>query len=153
MITMRQIQQDDNNTVKNLISSIMNDEFAESARTYATDDLENTCAHYNGKNEAFYVAEGPDGHIVGTVGIKNDSPHIALLRRLFLKKEYRGKGYGSKLLRHALDFCKTHGYKKIIFRGTDAMAAAYKTCLNNGFNEKDILVLPHTKMFVLELNI
>jgi GNAT superfamily N-acetyltransferase len=153
MLKMRQIKQEDNSEVKNLISSIMRDEFVESAQSYTTDDLENTCEHYNGKNETFYVAEEAKGHIVGTVGIKNDMPHTALLRRLFLKKEFRGKGYGSKLLQMALDFCKKHGYKKVIFRGTDAMAAAYKTCLKNGFREKDILVLPHAKVFTLELSI
>jgi len=152
VIKIRQITQEDNGAVKDLISSIMDDEFIESALSYATDDIENTCEHYNGKNEVFYLAEGA-GHVVGTVGIKNDSPHTALLRRLFLKKEFRGKGYGSKLVQHALDFCKKHGYKKVIFRGTSAMAAAYKTCLKNGFCEKDILVLPHAKMFVLELSI
>ena len=153
MLKMRQITEEDNSEVKNLISDIMRDEFVESASSYATDDLDNTCAHYNGKNETFYVAEETKGKIVGTVGIKNDSPHTALLRRLFLKKEFRGKGYGSKLLRQALDFCKKHGYKKVIFRGTDAMAAAYKTCLKNGFCEQDILVLPHAKVFTLELSI
>ncbi|MCB4791125.1 MAG: GNAT family N-acetyltransferase [Elusimicrobia bacterium] len=153
MLKIRQINQGDNSAVKNLISSIMRDEFIESARGYTTDDLENTCEHYSGKNEIFYVAEGSEGHIVGTVGIKYDTHHTALLRRLFLKKEFRGKGHGSKLIRHALDFCKKHGYKNIIFRGTDAMAGAYKTCLKNGFCEKDILALPHAKMFVLELSI
>ena len=153
MLKLRQIRQDDNNAVKNLISSIMNDEFPENAKAYTTDDLENTCEQYNGKNEIFYVAEEAKGYIVGTVGIKNDTHNTALLRRLFLKKEFRGKSYGSKLLQHALDFCKDHGYKKIIFRGTDAMAGAYRTCLKNGFCEKDILVLPNAKMFVLELNI
>jgi GNAT superfamily N-acetyltransferase len=152
VIKIRQISQQDNNAVKKLVSSIMEDEFIESALSYTTDDLDNTCEHYNGKHEVFYLAEG-DGHVVGTVGIKNDGAHNALLRRLFLSKEFRGKGYGSKLVQHALDFCRKEGYKKVIFRGTSTMAAAYKTCLKNGFREKDILVLPHAKMFILELSI
>ena len=153
MLKIRRINQEDNSAVKSLVSSIMRHEFVESAQSYTTDDLEDTFAHYNGTNEAFYVAEKPEGCIVGTVGIKCDSPKTALLRRLFLDKELRGKGYGSKLVQCALEFCKKKGYKKVIFRGTDAMAAAYKTCLKNGFKEKDILVLPHTKMFTLELSI
>ncbi len=153
MIKMRQMRQEDNSAVKSLISSIMNDEFVESAKSYTTDDLENTFEHYNGKNDAFYVAEGTGGKIVGTVGIKNDGPHTALLRRLFLAKEFRGKGNGSRLIQQALDFCKNHGYKKVIFRGTGAMTSAYKTCLKNGFKENDILVLAHTKMFSLEISI
>lgn len=153
MIKMRQIKQEDNDTVKKLICSIMQDEFVESARDYATDDLEDTCKHYNGKNEVFFVAEESNGKIVGTVGIKNDTSHTALLRRLFLKKEFRGKGCGTKLVQQALEFCKKHGYKKVIFRGTDAMEGAYKTCLKNGFQENDIVKLPFAKMFVLELSI
>jgi GNAT superfamily N-acetyltransferase len=152
MIKIRKISQQDNNAVKNLISSIMRDEFVESASSYATDDLDNACEHYGGKHEVFYLAE-KDGQIVGTVGIKNDGAHCALLRRLFLKKEFRGKGYGSKLVQQALDFCKNSGYKKVIFRGTSAMAAACKTCLKNGFSEKEVLVLPLAKIFILELGI
>jgi GNAT superfamily N-acetyltransferase len=152
MLKIREIAQEDNPEIKTIITSIMRDEFQESARAYSIDDVEDACSHYCGKNEVFYVAEN-DGHIIGTVGIKNDAPHTALLRRLFLKKEYRGKGYGAKLVHEALEFCRKHGYKKVIFRGTDAMRAAFKTCLKNGFKEKDILVLPHVKMFILELSI
>ena len=153
MLKMRCITQEDNDAVKSLINSIMSEEFVDSAPAYAADDLEDACGHYGGKNEVFIIAENAHGHIVGTVGIKNDSAHTALLRRFFLKKDFRGKGYGKKLLTQALDFCKEHGYKKILFRGADAMSAAYKTCIKNGFREKDILVLPHAKMFVLEHSI
>lgn len=153
MLKIRHIKQEDNAVVRNLISSIMADEFVESTLSYSIDDLANTYEQYSGNNEVFYVAEEAAGQIVGTVGIKSDTARTALLRRLFLKKEFRGKGYGSKLLKRALEFCKKHGYKKVLFKGTDAMAAACKTCIKNGFNEKDILVLPHAKMFVLELSI
>jgi len=147
---MRRVRQEDNSAVIKLINSIMNDEFNESVQTYDTDDIEDICSHYEGRSDVFYVAEEPGAGIIGTVGIKNDGPFTALLRRLFLKKEFRGKGYGSELVRCAVDFCRKQGYKKIIFRGTSAMSGAYKTCLKNGFSEKEIFDLPNAKMFVLE---
>jgi len=152
MIKIRQANSEDGYQVKELIAGIMDKELPESSKVYPVEDIDNPAEYYGGKNDIFLVAE-IDSQIIGTVGIKEDTRSTALLRRLFVKKEFRQKGYGSELINKALDFCKKHSYNKVIFRGTDMMQTALKVCLKNGFKEKDIIDLPNLKMFILEKKI
>ena len=152
MIDIRQVNSEDGCQIKGLITGIMDKELPDNSKAYPVEDIDNPAEYYGGKNDIFLVAE-IDSQIIGTVGIKEDTPSTALLRRLFVKKEFRGKGYGSELIIKALDFCKKHSYNKVIFRGTDMMQAALKACLKNGFKEQDIINLPNFKMFILEKNI
>lgn len=149
MITIRHFEPQDTPQIINLISTIMEQEFPLSLNMYALDDLSNPAVYYGGKKDIFLVAER-EGQIVGTVAIKEDDTTTALLRRLFLRKDFRGKGCGKKLLDEAMNFCAAHHYRKVIFRGTDLMKSALQMCMKNGFSEKDILDLPHSKMFILE---
>jgi len=149
MISIRKAVQQDSAAIKELIQGIMEREFPGAGVMYSGEDLEDPSASYGGKKDGFFVAE-KDGVIVGTVAIKEDTPHTALLRRLFVASELRGKGSGIKLIEYAMSFCQEHGYHKVIFRGTDAMKAALKACMKCGFIEHDILELPHVKMLVLE---
>ncbi len=151
-IKIRRAKIEDKSQIQRLINSIMSKEFPKSRTAYPSNDIKNPAKYYSGKKDVFFVAE-KDNKIIGTVGIKEDTDYTALLRRLFVKKEFRGKGFGSKLLNKALNFCKKHNYKKVVFRGTDMMQLALKVCLKNGFKEKDIINLPHFKMFILEKKI
>ena len=97
---------------------------------------------------AFLVAE-KDGVIVGTVAIKEDGRDVALLRRVFVHPDHRGKGYGTTLLNKALAFCFDHQYKTVTFRGTDKMRSAVQLCLKNGFREDDVSEFDDIKLLIL----
>lgn len=152
MIRIRKIKPQDALKVKRLISCIMDSEFPGSHRFYPKGDLDDPVDYYSGEKESFFVAE-KSGRIIGTVGVKKDTGYTALLRRLFVKPRFRGKGCGKKLINKALDFCKKHGYKKVTFHGTDMMKVAQRACMRNGFEERDLICLPHIKMFTLFKNI
>jgi N-acetylglutamate synthase-like GNAT family acetyltransferase len=149
MINIRRITQNDAPHVKALIENIMHKEFLSSKTAYATNDIEDPVKYYGGERDIFLVAE-EDGKIIGTVAIKEDTPHTALLRRFFVSPEYRKRGYGKQLIRQAMDFCFNHNYQNVIFRGTDKMQSALKVCLMEGFKEHDVLAGTDFKMFVLE---
>ncbi len=148
MVAIRKIAHEDAEKVRGLISEIMQGEFAEESAAYSLQDLEDPVQYYGGNNDVFLVAE-KNGKIIGTVAIKEDAPGTALLRRMFVRKEFRGKGYGDKLMNSAVEFCFEHGYQNVIFRGTDRMRQAHKLCLKQGFEEEDILAIDDFKMFVL----
>jgi N-acetylglutamate synthase-like GNAT family acetyltransferase len=152
MLKIRKAKPKDSKQIKKLITEIMKKEFPGSQKVYPSDDIHNPAKYYNGKKDVFFVAE-ENKRIIGTVAIKEDTCYTAILRRLFVKKEFRGKGFGSKLINKAIDFCKRHNYKKVIFRGAHMMESALKACLKNGFKEKDIINLPYFKMFILEKRI
>ncbi|MBI3987374.1 MAG: GNAT family N-acetyltransferase [Lentisphaerae bacterium] len=147
-VLIRKVADPDTGEVKNLVHGIMREEFSAESKAYSAFDLDNPCSYYGGSKDMFLVAE-KDRHIVGTVAIKEDAPDSALLRRIFVKKEYRGKGLGEQLLCKALEFCFEHNYRSVVFRGTDRMQGALKLCLKNGFVEEDLLVAEDIKIFVL----
>lgn len=148
MVEIRKIRPEDTSQVKALIHRIMDEEFAGAKHVYTLQDIENPGQYYGGAKDVFLVAE-KDGQIVGTVAIKEDAPGTALLRRVFVKKEYRGKGYGEKLLAKAIEFCFEREYQNVVFRGVDRMQSALRLCLKNGFEQQNISIADDMKLFVL----
>ncbi len=136
MIKIRKIEKTDTEEVKGLIKSIMQGEFSVENNAYAYGDLDDLVEHYSGDRDVFLVAE-QDGKIVGTVAVKEGDDGSALLRRVLVHKDYRGKGYGDELIAEAMKFCLDHGYKTVCFRGTGRMRSALQLCLKHGFEEED----------------
>ncbi len=66
-----------------------------------------------GEYPLFYVIE--DGEeIVGTTGLEKIDEDTAELKRMYFKKQYRGRGLGNKLLEMVLLFANKNNYKKMI---------------------------------------
>lgn len=147
-IQIRKIRPDDAPQVKSLINTILDSEFTTERKAYACFDLDDPVQYYSGHKDIFLVAE-KDGKIIGTVAIKEDAPDTALLRRVFVHKDFRGQGYGAKLMKKALEFCFDHDYHTVNFRGTDKMQSALKLCMKQGFQEQDVNAAQDFKMFIL----
>ncbi len=147
-VQVRPIESADTPQVKSLISTILDSEFASERKEYAYFDLNDPVRYYSGKKDIFLVAE-KDGKIIGTVAIKEDSPDTALLRRVFVNKDFRGQGYGAKLLQKAMEFCFEHDYHTVNFRGSDKMQSALKLCVKQGFQQQTVTASPEFKMFIL----
>ena len=150
--TLRVFRDSDAGGVRNLILNILSKEYPFDKSAYSDSDLYKIRETYGGKREAFFVIEAA-GKIVGTVGVKEENPSEALLRRLFVDPKYRKKGYGSGLLSKAVDFCKTKGYKAMHFRCTDRMSEAMHLCLKKGFKETEKLEVSGFKIHRLELTL
>ena len=148
MVDVRRIKPEERDQVRDLITSVMQEEFPQESPAYEYRDLDDVLAHYSGDRETFLVAE-QDGAIIGTVAIKEDGPDTALLRRIFVHKDYRGRGYGKRLLRSAMEFCFERQYKNVTFRGTDRMQNALQLCLKSGFEEQDVAELGDFNLILL----
>ncbi|MGB2705659.1 MAG: GNAT family N-acetyltransferase [Candidatus Omnitrophota bacterium] len=148
----REYKYEDSQEVKNLILSILEKEYPFDRSVYRDTDINDVSGTYGGEGDSFFVIE-KDKKIVGTVGIKKDTPQSALLRRLFVDENHRKRGLGTMLLKRAIDFCKSNDYKEIIFRATDRMSQAMSLCKKMGFKEKDDLEVSgfHIHRFVLKL--
>lgn len=152
MHTLRAFSGKDSEGVKGLILAILTKEYPFDKSAYSDSDLERIGEVYGGGKDSFFVIE-EDGSVVGTVGVKEDSPDSALLRRLFVDLKHRKKGYGSELLEKAIIFCRDKGYKHIFFRCTDRMKDAMNLCLKKGFKEIESLEVSGFKIHNLELKI
>lgn len=145
---IRKVRAGDAPQVQSLINSIMDTELASARNKYSCFDLDDPVRYYSGKKDIFLVAE-KDGKVIGTVAIKEDAPDTALLRRVFVHKDFRGQGYGEKLLNKAMEFCFAHDYHTVNFRGTDQMQGALKLCMKQGFQKQEVAGAPDFQMFVL----
>lgn len=149
MISIRKVESKDTAHVREVVEGILNTEFPSERAAYVYQDLDDPAAYYGGKRDVFYVAE-KEGRIIGTIAVKEDDKNTALLRRVFVQKPYRGKGYGKRLLEEAMGFCQQHRYKQVMFHGTDKMKTALRLCQKYGFEEEDIKLGSSLKMVMLK---
>lgn len=75
------------------------------------DDIESGYMRRPGNH--FWVAETPDGRIVGMIGVQHHDQGVGEIRRLRVSDTMRRRGIGSRLVETALRFCQEHNYLKI----------------------------------------
>lgn len=135
-LTIRRFSAQDQASVVNLISSIMNSEFQEDRQAYPLEDLRDIASTYGGVGEAFFVAVNGSHDVIGTVGIKQEDGRVALLRRLFVAESFRKQKLGKNLINEAMKFCDSVGYDEVIFKTTSRMKAASLMCQKCGFVQR-----------------
>ncbi len=74
-----------------------------------------------------------DGTVVGTVGLKKIDDKTAELKSLYLDKDLRGQGLGSKLMQYAINFANDSGYKTIVLDSMSQYKEALKLYERFGF--------------------
>lgn len=84
----------------------------EMADTHQFYDIENVEKVYLNNGGIFLVLLDGDT-IIGSGAIRKLDDETAELKRMWFKKEYRGRGWGSKLAQQLIAFAKEQGYKKI----------------------------------------
>lgn len=133
---IRSFKDEDNAAVKELVGSIMLKEYPNDIKVYQYGDLDPVSGAYGKIREKFLLATENES-VIGTVGIKEDSEKIALLRRLFVHPSHRSRGIGAVLVDTVLDFCKMEEYARVNFRATSNMRAAIDLLRKKGFVETD----------------
>ena len=151
-ICLRVFKKEDAAGVKDLILNVLSKEYPFDKSAYSDSDLYKIGETYGGSRDSFFVIE-EGGEIVGTVGVKEENQSEALLRRLFVDLKHRKKGYGSRLLDEAIDFCRAKEYRKVYFRCTDRMSQAMRLCVNKGFKETEKLEVSGFQIHKLELGL
>lgn len=72
---------------------------------------------------------------IGCVGIRKFNEQIAELKRMYIRKEHRQKGYGRLLLKKAIELSRKSGYHKIRLDTLESMQAATRLYQSYGFQE------------------
>ena len=151
-MVIRPLQKQDEEAVRDLIFSILDEEFSVEKKAYPVTDLDAIEKHYRGPRDIFLVAV-EDGRIIGTVAVKEDDAKTALLRRIFVDEIYRGKRYGSQLVDKALAFCREKGYRRVAFRGMASMEKALALMKRKGFLEKERIRFGEVEMIHFNLTL
>jgi len=92
------------------------------------DDLENFYAQ-----GAFDVLVTADGDIIGTVGLAPMGEGKVELRKMYLKPSARGRGYGKRLLSHAIGRAKELGFSRIELQTARVLEEAIGLYAKYGF--------------------
>ncbi|MNI43457.1 acetyltransferase [compost metagenome] len=114
---------------------------------------------YDGGN--FWIALNDNGEVVGSIGLQRKTKGVAVLKKFFVYKDYRGKefGTGKKLYEALLDFAKKQGFSKIILDTPSKATRSHGFYKKVGFKEIDKEDLPikydypdrNSLIFLLEL--
>ena len=73
--------------------------------------------------------------VFGCVGIRKFESNICELKRMYIKKQYRGKGFGQQLLNSAINLAKSLNYNKIRLDTLPTMKEASHIYKKSGFYE------------------
>lgn len=85
-----------------------------------------------------------DGALCGTIALLRFNEKAAAIRKMFVKKEFRGKEYGiaSLLLEELIHYCKENDIENLYLGTVDILKAAIRFYEKKGFVQVDKKELP-----------
>lgn len=123
--------------VIDFILSIQVDEFNVPITAEAQPDLKIIPEFYQKGNGNFWIAIDDNDKVIGTIALIDFGNNSVALRKMFARKDWRGKekGLGQKLLNIVFDWCKEKGVKHIYLGTIERLHAARRFYQRNGFVE------------------
>jgi len=122
--------------IVDLITTIQIQEFGVATSAEKQPDLRDIPGYYQQGVGNFWLAT-IDDDLAGTISIKDTGDGICALRKMFVKKEYRGKerGVAVALMATLLDWSKGKGVREIYLGTVDVYHAAHRFYEKSGFVE------------------
>lgn len=140
MITIRPIQQADNEIIAVVIRSVLIEHDVPKVGTaYADVSLDRMFETYSAPRSSYFVVE-KEGKIIGGAGIsqlENESETICELQKMYFLPEARGLGVGSEMMEKCLTFAQSVGFENCYLETMPYMHAAQKLYLKFGFHYID----------------
>ena len=135
-IIIREIQQDDNEQIANVIRQVfISDNYPKTGTAFADSQLDFMFETYNKPNAIYFVVED-NGKIIGGAGVSqldNSDENICELQKMYFLLEARGKGIGFEMIQKCLQKAKEFGYEKCYLETLPEMLNAQKLYMKVGF--------------------
>jgi GNAT superfamily N-acetyltransferase len=124
------------NQIVDIILPIQQIEFNVPVTLEGQPDLLDIEANYHQTGGNFWGAEY-DGQLVGTIALIAIDGNAGALRKMFVRKEYRGKelGIAQRLLDELIAFCKQNNITALYLGTVDMLKAAHRFYEKNGFTQ------------------
>ena len=134
MIKIQPFENHDTDQIVDLILTIQQKEFFVPITINEQQDLLNIPAFYQQGNGNFWVAKH-EGKVVGTIALIDCGESIGTIRKMFVKKEFRGKEFGiaQRLLDLLLDIAKESKMTDVYLGTIERLQAAIRFYERNGF--------------------
>ena len=134
MITIQPFENQDTNHIVHLILNIQQNEFQIPITINEQQDLLNIPTFYQHGKGNFWVAKSGE-EVIGTIALIDCGENIGTIRKMFVKKEFRGKEY--RIAQRLLDILEASSREnaiKNLYLGTlERLQAAIKFYDRNGF--------------------
>jgi N-acetylglutamate synthase-like GNAT family acetyltransferase len=129
--------------VIDLILTIQQIEFNVPISIEGQPDLLDIEASYHQEGGSFWGAK-TDNELVGTIALMNIGHNAGALRKMFVKKEFRGKDHNiaQKLLQTLIAYCNKKDITDIYLGTVDMLKAAHRFYEKNNFNSIEVPDLP-----------
>ncbi|MEO3405598.1 GNAT family N-acetyltransferase [Mucilaginibacter sp. CAU 1740] len=126
-----------------LILTIQQKEFNLTITIDAQPDLLDIDTNYHKNGGDFWGAFNGE-ELMGTIGLINSDSKMGTIRKMFVKKEYRGKdlGVAQQLLNTLLQSCRDKGITEVYLGTVHQLKAAHRFYERNGFTEIDVNDIP-----------
>jgi GNAT superfamily N-acetyltransferase len=115
------------------------------------DDLRDIEASYLGEGSNFWVAELPDGELIGITAIERKDAKTGRLRRMRVTRSWRKRGVARDLLETAVSFCREQGYTRVVLDSTSQQTDAHRLYERYGFKKTGERMLGPYLVFDYEL--
>jgi putative acetyltransferase len=134
MITIQPFENQDTNQIVELILNIQQNEFQVPITINEQQDLLNIPSFYQIHKGNFWVAKA-DGEVVGTIALIDCGENIGAIRKMFVKKEFRGKEHGiaQKLFDILEQSARENDFTNIYLGTLERLQAAIRFYERNGF--------------------
>ena len=96
-------------------------------------DLHDIEQAYLARGGAFCVLEAQTGRIIGAYGLYPIDARSGELRKMYLRRDYRGKGLGKLLLEHALAEARRLGFTRVTLETASVLTEAIALYESYGF--------------------
>lgn len=123
----------DNEVIKEIFKEYSQIKGAESCFVSFDKELADLDGYYKG---GALLLGSEDGTSVGSIAIRKIDDATCEAKRLFIKPEFRGKGYARVMLNTMLDKAKELGFKEVTFTTKpEVMKVGYELYKRMGFEE------------------
>jgi putative acetyltransferase len=130
---LREATNADCHAVRELVFAVL-EEYGLKPDPGSTDaDLDDIEQSYFARGGTFCVFEDRDGAIVGAYGLYPLEDHACELRKMYLRREYRGQGLGKRLLDEALDNARHLSFARVVLETASVLKEAIALYESYGF--------------------
>ena len=129
--------------IVDLILPIQQIEFNVPVSLETQPDLLDIEGNYKATGGGFWGAFDQE-ELIGTIGLIATGHQAGAIRKMFVRKEWRGKEYGVgiRLLETLIDYCQANGITDLYLGTVDTLKAAHRFYEKNGFRSVERKELP-----------
>ena len=130
---LREATNADGEPIRDLVFAVL-EEYGLKPDPGSTDaDLGDIEQSYFARGGTFRVLEDQDGSVVGAYGLYPMENHTCELRKMYLRRNYRGQGLGRRLLDDALAKARGLGFESVVLETASVLKEAIALYERYGF--------------------